>query len=145
MNDRRRTGVNRVQMADGSGRRIDVYTATMGRIRVWFGAAIAVCTLLGMIFAATRCGLGVEIYQQIKKESEPPAGVIYEQIEQTSREFIEEVQGVIQDDLDYFDREMRSQHDLSIRLEERQIAMEKKAADDKTDLIREIRRAGEGG
>ena len=130
---------------------MDVYTMTANRIKVWATAITAVLVLFGMVFAAARLARDVEIQNAIQEECEPPSGHIYREIESRSEMFLEEVQGVIQDDLDVFDgrfekldAEMKAQHDLGIRLEMKQIAIEDKMDDDKEDLIREIRRAGGG-
>ena len=144
MIDRRKTGVNRVQLQDGNGGKLDVYTMTANRIKVWAVTLAAVLTVCGMVFAAARFGVGIEIHQAIKKECDPPDGEIYREIEVRSKEFLEEFQGVFQDDLDVFDGEQREQGKAIARIETKQIALEEKMDDDKEDLIREIRLAGGG-
>ncbi len=152
MNDRRKTGVNRVLISDGNGGKLDVYTATASRIKVWASAIGSIFFVLGLAFGAARLGVGFEIHQAIDEECDPPNGVIYKEIESMSKEFLEEVQAVLQDDLDVFDErfekqeaDLKAQHEIVIRLDERQIAMEKARIEDKDDLIREIRRAGGNG
>lgn len=144
MTDRRATGVNRVQFDDGNGGSYDVYSMTANRVKVIAGAAISVLTLLGMIFAATRLGMGIEMKGVIEAETKPTDGIIYKAIEDQSEEFLEEVQAVIQDDLDVLEGQVQAEHDKLIRIEERQIAIQEKMDEDKAELIREIRRAGGG-
>lgn len=144
MTERRHEGVSRVQFSDGNGGTTDVYTMTIKRIKAIVGLLIALGTLSAMVFAAARFGVGIEVHQVIEREVKPPDGEIYRQIEQTSTEVIEEIQGVIQDDLDVLEGKVAEEHDRIIRIEERQIAIQKKMAEDKEDLIQEIRRAGGG-
>lgn len=146
MNDRRKPGVNRVQIEDGNGEKLDVYTMTAKRVRVWAAALIAVFMVVGMIYSAARYGVGFEVKEVIGDECQPPAGMIYREIESRSQLFLEEIQGVIQDDLDVFDErfekqeiEIKKQGELGIRLEERQIAMDEKIDDKQTEILRAIR------
>lgn len=144
MTERRQTGLNRVTTSDGNGGTFDVYTMTASRVKTWVSLMLAVGALMAMIFGAVRFGIGFEIHKVIDTEVTPPDGVIYKQIEKTSTEVVEEIQGVIQDDLDALDGNITKEHDRVIRIEERQIAIQKKMVEDKADLIREIRRAGGG-
>ena len=144
--DRRKTGINRVLISNGNGEKIDIITMTASRIKVWAGALIAMLTVAGMVYAAARYGVGFEIKEVIGEECQPPAGMIYREIESRSQLFLEEIQGVIQDDLDVFDDrfekqegELKEQHELGIRLEERQIAMDEKIDDKHTEVLRAIR------
>jgi hypothetical protein len=144
MNERRQEGVTRARYSDGNGGHSDVYTMTIKRVKALVGLLIALFTLAGMVFAAVRFGVGIEVHQVIDQEVKPPDGAIYEQIEKTSTEVIEEIQGVIQDDLDVLEGKVAEEHDRIIRIEERQIAIQHKMEEDKAELIREIRRAGGG-
>jgi len=144
MNERRSEGLTRARYSDGNGGHSDVYTMTIKRVKAFVGLLIALFTLAGMVFAAVRFGVGIEVKQVIDEEVKPPDGAIYEQIEKTSTEVIEEVQGVIQDDLDFLEGKVAEEHDRIIRIEERQIAIQQKMEEDKSELIREIRRAGGG-
>jgi hypothetical protein len=144
MNERRQEGVTRARYSDGNGGHSDVYTMTIKRVKALVGLLIALFTLAGMVFAAVRFGVGIEVHQVIDQEVRPPDGAIYEQIEKTSTEVIEEIQGVIQDDLDVLEGKVAEEHDRIIRIEERQIAIQRKMEEDKDELIREIRRAGGG-
>lgn len=144
--DRRKTGINRVRISNGNGEKLDVYTMTANRIRVWAAALIAVFMVLGVAYSAARYGVGFEVKKVIGEECRPPAGMIYQEIESRSQLFLEEIQGVIQDDLDVFDKrfekqegEIKKQGELGIRLEERQIAMDEKIDDKHTEVLRAIR------
>ena len=121
-----------------------MYTMTASRVKTWISLLLAVGALAAMVFGAVRFGVGYEIHQVIDTEVTPPNGSIYKQIERTSTEVVEEIQGVIQDDLDVLDESVKEEHDRIIRIEERQIAIQQKMEADKADLIREIRRAGGG-
>lgn len=144
MTERRQEGLTRARYSDGNGGHSDVYTMTINRVKAFVGLLIALFTLAGMVFAAVRFGVGIEVHHVIDKEAKPPDGAIYQQIEKTSTEVIEEIQGVIQDDLDVLEGKVAEEHDRIIRIEERQIAIQQKMEEDKADLIREIRRAGGG-
>ncbi len=144
--DRRKTGINRVQISNGNGEKIDIITLTASRVKVWATALIAVFMAVGAIYGAARYGVGFEVKEVIGEECQPPAGMIYREIESRSQLFLEEIQGVIQDDLDVFDKrfenqeaEIKKQGELGIRLEERQIAMDEKIDDKQTEILRAIR------
>lgn len=145
MTERRQEGVNRVRFSDGNGGTTDVYTMTANRIKVWVSLLVSVGALLTMVFAATRFGVGIEIHKVVDEEVLPPDGVIYKQIEKTSTEVVEEIQGVIQDDLDVLDKNITEEHDRVIRIEERQIAIQRKMEQDKEDILRAIRAQGGSG
>lgn len=145
MNDdveRRKPGVTRVRISDGNGGSSDVYTMTADRVKTWLGLLLSICALGGIVFGAVRFGVSIEIHKVIDNEIKAPHGTIYKQIEQTSTEVIEEIQGVIQDDLDSLEKKIEDEHDRVIRIEERQISIQQKMQQDKQELIQEIRRAG---
>lgn len=144
MDDRRQEGIKRVSFSDGNGGTTDIYTMTASKVKTWVGLLISVGTLLAMVFAATRFGVGIEAHKVIDTELEPPNGAIHIGIVKTATETVEEIQGVIQDDLDVLETRITEEHDRIIRIEERQIAIQRKMEADKQDLIREIRRAGDG-
>lgn len=122
-----------------------MYTMTANRVKTWVGLLLSLCALGGIVFGAVRFGVGIEVHNVIDKEVRPPDGVIYEQIEKTSTEVIQEIQGVIQDDLDVLDQSITEEHDRIIRIEERQIAIQRKMNQDKDELLRAIRAQGGGG
>jgi hypothetical protein len=121
--DPRKTGINRVLISDRNGGELDVYTMTAQRFRVWGGVVIAVFTICGMVFAAARFGVGVEVHQAIEEEATLETGAIHREIHRCTEEYMDEIVEVIQEDMEIFDEQLSVQHDLGIRLEERQIAM----------------------
>lgn len=137
--------MNRVKISDGNGGEVDVYTMTANRIRVWGAAIIAILTIGGMVFAAARFGVGVEVHQAIQAEATLETGAIHREIHRCAEEYMDEVVDMIQEDMTLFDGRLQEQHDLGIRLEERQIAITQQVNDNQQELIREIRRAGGGG
>ncbi len=140
--DRRRTGVNRVRILDGNGGKLDVYTLTAQRFRVWFGCVIAILTVCGMVFTAARFGVGVEIHQAIEAEAVEETGVIHREIRRCTEEYIDEVVEVIQDDMALFETQQQQQNELGIRLEERQIALISKVDGQHLAVIQAIQDAG---
>lgn len=147
--DRRKTGVNRVLISDGNGGELDVYTMTAQRLRVWAGAAVAVLAVCGMVFSAARFGVGVEVHHAIEEEATLEAGAIHREIHRCTEEYMDEIVEVIQEDMEIFDEQLSvqrgqlsDQHDLGIRLEERQIALDKKVDGQHVAVMQAIRDAG---
>lgn len=149
--DRRATGVQRVITTDGNGEKEDTYQFNVKRARTLVGFATAVVVLLltvgGAVLGGVRYGISSEVHTevegQIKHECEPQ-GMIDLHVKKVATELVDEFQEIVEDNIAEASIERSEQHDLSIRLEERQIAMEKKMVEDKADLIREIQRAGGG-
>ena len=147
--DRRSAGVQRVIVTDGNGGREDTYQFNVKRARALVGFMSAVFTLLlvvgGAVMGGVKYGISSEVHTEvegaIKHECEPD-GMIDIHVKKVATELVDEIQEIVEDNIADADIERQEQHDLGIRLEERQIAMEKKMADDKADLIREIQRAG---
>ncbi len=149
--DRRATdspGVHRTVATDGNGGKDDRLTVNVKTIRGIFGALTAIVifllTVSGAIWGGIRLGIGTEISDVVEAECEP-GGEIDQHVRQISEEYMDEVQGVLQDDLDVFDEEQREQGKAIARIETKQTALEEKMDDDKEDLIREIRIAGGNG
>ena len=128
--DRRSAGVQRVIVTDGNGGREDTYQFNVKRARALVGFMSAVFTLLLVVGGAVMGGVKYGISSEVHTEVEG------------ATELVDEIQEIVEDNIADADIERQEQHDLGIRLEERQIAMEKKMADDRADLIREIQRAG---
>lgn len=111
--DRRDQGVHRVEIADGNGGKTTAYHVNVERVRAWAAvASIALgmlVTIGGGVFAAVKLGIASEVHGQMKIEMEP-GGMLRRDLEDVSQEkaqeAIEEVQGVIQDDLDSFEDEL---------------------------------------
>jgi hypothetical protein len=104
--DPRQTGFNRVRFSDRNGEKLDVYTMTAQRFRVWAGCIIAIFTVCGMVFAAARFGVGVEVHQAIEEEATLETGAIHREIHRCTEEYMDEVLDVIQDDMSIFDGRM---------------------------------------
>ena len=146
--ERRRTGVHSVVSPDGNGGASVTYQASVTRARAWVGLISAVLGLAimigGMVWAGVKFGVKSEVRGQIEVECDPD-GMIHEEIEQTSREFIEEVQGVIQDDLDYMDNRLDKVEDTGIRLEAGQYAIADQQTRNQAELKMLIQRAIDDG
>jgi hypothetical protein len=106
--DRRRKGVQTVKISDGNGGELNLVTATFRQARFVLAMLIAIGTIFGGVFIAVRVGIGYEIHAAIKTEAREDGGIIQAEIRECTEEYIEEIQGVIQDDLDDFDKRMKS-------------------------------------
>lgn len=148
---RRAKGIQRVIATDGNGGREDTLQFNVKTARAWVGFTAAVVSLLlvvgGAVMGGVRHGINSEVHgeveDQIKVECEPD-GMIDIHVRKVATELVDEFQEIVEDNIAETSAELQEQHDLGIRLEERQIAMEKKIDSDKTDLIREIRSARGG-
>ncbi len=143
--DRRAEGVRRVIATNGNGDQDDSIQVNVKTIKGVFAALTAIVVFLltvgGAVWGGVRWGIGSEVHgeveEQIKIECEP-SGMIDVHVRKVATELVDEFQEIVEDNIADADAERQAQHDLGIRLEERQIAMEKKAVNDKADLIREI-------
>ena len=139
--DRRATGVQRVIATNGNGDKDDTIQVNVKTIKGVFAALTAVVVFLltvgGAVWGGVRWGIGSEVHSEIEAECEPN-GMIDTHVRKVATELVDEFQLIVEDNIADADAERQAQHDLGIRLEERQIAMEKKATTDKADLIREI-------
>ena len=131
-----------MRLSDRNGGKLDVYTMTAQRFRVWAGCIIAVLTVCGMVFAAARFGVGVEVHHAIEEEATLETGAIHREIHDCVEEYIDEVVDVIQEDMGFFDERLQDQHDLGIRLEERQIAIDAKVDGQHRAVMRAIQDVG---
>ncbi len=108
--ERRATGVHEIVITDGNGDKEVSYQINVRKVRAIAAAILAVGGVITMIgggiAAGLKLGVRTEVQGAIKKECDPPDGMIYKSIKHTAEEFIEEVQGVIQDDLDVLDGRM---------------------------------------
>lgn len=144
--DRRATGVQRVIATNGNGDKEDTYQFNVKRARALVGFVAAVAALLltvgGAVVGGVRYGIGSEVHEEvetkIKAECEPN-GMIDIHVRTVATELVDEFQEIVEDEIAEADAERQEQHDLGIRLEERQKAIEKNMIADKADLIREIR------
>jgi hypothetical protein len=145
MNDRRKTGVNRTVLTDNDGGKVEVYNASAGKVQTWVTLFVGLSILVGIVFAAARTGVQIEVKDAIKVEAQEENGVIYQEIHGQLEEMIEEVQGVFQDDLDVFEKEQKTMGEAVIRLEVRQIGVIKKVDDQHLEVMTELRAIRDGG
>jgi hypothetical protein len=93
-------------MEDGNGDKEDTLQFNVKTARAWVGFIAAVFSLAvaiaGAVWAGVQFGITGEVHEQIGVECEPD-GMIDRHVQRISKEYMEEVQGVIQDDLDDFD------------------------------------------
>ncbi len=148
--DRRATGVQRVIATNGNGDKDDTLQFNVKTARAWVGFIAAVFSLLlvvgGAVMGGVRWGINAEVGEEVEGQIETecePGGMIDDHVRKVATELVDEFQEIVEDNISDASVERREQHDLGIRLEERQIAMEKKMDSDKADLIREIQRAGD--
>lgn len=152
--DRRATGVQRVVFSNGNGEKDEMYSVNMTKAKTWLGMLATALTVLGTViggvWAGVQFGISSEVHDTVEAESQP-GGQIYQVVEDKAEEAIEEVQGVFQDDLDAFEKELKEfkgelkeTHDLGIRLEERQIAIQADVDEKHQELLRAIREGGGG-
>ncbi len=141
--DRRQTGVHEVRLPDGTS-----YQANVTKVRAWVGLVSAIITLSvlvgGMVLAGVKFGVTTQVKEIIEVECDPE-GMIYEEIEQTSMEFIEEVQGVIQDDLDYMDNRLDAVEVTGLELKMGQSSIADQQERDQAELKMLIQRAIDDG
>jgi hypothetical protein len=153
--DRRATGVQRVVVHNGNGLKDEMYSVNVTRAKTWLGmlatALTVVATVIGGVWAGVQFGISSEVHSEVERECKP-GGHIDQAIQRTADEHLEEIQGVLQDDLDDFDDrfrkqhvELQEQHDLGIRLEERQIAIQVDVDEKHQELLRAIQQASGGG
>lgn len=147
--DRRKTGINRVVISDGNGGEQIIWTAAIERAKVWIGFVLAVSALVTVVFGAVRFGVGVEVHQAIDNELEP-GGSIQQTMMAVSEEYIGEVQGVIQDDLDYLgsrvDTIEQTGRDLQagqIRINERFDEMAERVDRNQDEIMRMLHQAAD--
>ncbi len=150
--DRRATGVQRVIATNGNGDKDDTLQFNVKTARAGIGLLSAVVSLLlligGIAWTAVRYGVGAEVHHEVEEKIRvecEPDGMIDVHVKKVATELVDEFQEIVEDNIADASTERREQRDLGIRLEERQIAMEKKMDSDKEDLIREIQRAGGDG
>jgi hypothetical protein len=141
MNDRRRTGVNRVIIDDGNGGKREVInmSATWGKAHTILGVLVAIGTLLGGVFVAARTGVQIEVTDAIRVETQQDDGIIHREIHGCVEEMVEEVQAVFQDDLDIFEEEQQTIKETVIRLDERQIGVIEDVGENHEELMTELR------
>jgi hypothetical protein len=144
--DRRTKGIQRVIATDGNGAKDDSIQFNIQTAKVWINFAKALAALLvivgGAVWGGVRYGISSEVHDEIERECEP-RGMIDTHVRTVATELVDEFQEIVEDNIADTDIKLQEQHDLGIRLEERQIALQDKMDADKAELIREIRRAGD--
>lgn len=143
--NRRKTGVNQAILADGNGETMKVLTATAKTGQVIIGFLIALGTLFGGVYVVVSRGVNIEIQDAVETMAVDENSVFHREMADVAEEEALAVAGALQDDLDVFEAEQKAQGVTIIRMEERQINLEKKMAEDKKDIIREIQRIQPGG
>jgi hypothetical protein len=147
--DRRKTGVHSVVIQGGSDEPVASYQVNVTRARAWVGlvsAIIALAILIGgMVLAGVKFGVTTQVKEIIEVECDPQ-GMIDDHIQQTAYEMGEEIQGVIQDDLDYMDGRLDKVEDRGLELKMGQDAIADQQARDQAELKMLIQRAiNDGG
>jgi hypothetical protein len=117
--DRRETGVHKMTVTDANGDSETTYQFNVKRVRAWAAMILAVGGVITMIgggiAAGLRFGVRTEAENIIQTEC-APGGMIDSHIQQTAYEMGEEIQGVIQDDLDYMDGRLDNVEKMGIEL-----------------------------
>jgi hypothetical protein len=118
-NDRRGTGkpeagVNRVITTDGNGGKTDTIQFNIARAKVMVNFAKALVALLiivgGAVWGGVRWGINAEVHSEVETaiaDGCAPGGKINMHVRHISEEYMDEVQGVLQDDLDNLDDELK--------------------------------------
>ena len=106
MKDRRKTGVQRVVVKDGNGGKLDVYTMTLGRLKVWLGVLAALVAILSSVFAAVRVGVGFEVHTEIDRQTLEEDGVIHRKIEECAQQYIGEMKTTMDVEMEIFEERL---------------------------------------
>ncbi len=141
VNDRRKTGIHRTKIRDGNGVELDLVTVTAKKVKVVAGAITAVLMVLASVFAAVRLGVVTEVHKAIEVEAMDEEGAIHRVIHTCAEEYIGEVQGVIQDDLDMFERRIDDVEDMGVLLKAGQEAISSQQDRNQDELKMLIQRA----
>ena len=150
--DRRCTGVHKITMSNGNGGKTTAYQVNVERVKAWTTVASIMLGMLitigGGVFTAVQLGIAGEVRDRMRHEMEP-GGVVRSQVEEcaqhAAQEAIEEVQGVIQDDLDVLDTRMLEQRDRGIRVEQSVINLTDQVDENQEEIMRMLRQGGGGG
>lgn len=154
--DRRAVGVHTVKMTDGNGDKQEMIQVNVEKAKVWVNFLKAFVALIivvaGAVWGGVKWGISSEVHQEVEtamEEEMKAGGKIDMHLHEISRDAVEEVQGMIQDDLDYQDRRLdRLEIDvLAIKggVESIQQQQQRNADEIKLLLERAIREGGGGG
>ena len=137
------TGVHEVRLPDGTS-----YQATVTKVRAWVGVVSAIITLAvligGLVLAGVKFGVTTQVEEIIEVECDPE-GMIDDHIQQTAYEMGEEIQGVIQDDLDYMDNRLDKVEDRGLELKMGQDSIAEQQDRNQAELKMLIQRAIDDG
>ena len=130
MIDQRQTGMTKVGMTDKNGKRSEIYSINVAKIRGWIGLIMGIIflisTVVGGVWAGVKFGVASEISDIVETMATDERGVIHQEIHQCAEEYLGTVRTAIADDFETMETKLTEQGELSIRLEERQEAMETK-------------------
>ena len=130
MIDQRQTGMTKVGMTDKNGKRAEIYSINVAKIRAWIGLIMAIAmlvtTVVTGVWAGVRFGVAAEINSAIKATAVDEDGIIHQQIHECTEQYLDVVQTNISLDLEKMEGELTEQRELGIRLEISQENMETK-------------------
>lgn len=130
MTDLRQTGMTKVGMTDKNGKRAEIYSINVAKIRAWIGLIMAIITLATVVvtgvWAGVRFGVAAEIETTVEAMAINEDGVIHQQIHECTEQYLDTVQTSIGLDLEKLEGELTEQRELGIRLEISQDNMEVK-------------------
>jgi len=148
--DRRQSGVHRVTLSTKEGEETQ-YQFNVERVRGWLSLFIAAITLLSaisaVVWAAMAFGVQREALEVIETECKP-GGMIQSLAVDQATIVIEEVQGQIQDNLDYFDsqlHDMREQNTEVLSGQRAIIIQQERNTDEVKMLLQQAISGGGGG
>jgi len=150
--ERRATGVHRVIATNDNGGKEDTIHFNIKTARAWIGFLSALVGLLlivgGAVLGGVRFGISSEVHGEVETQIEvecEPGGMIDDHVKRVATELVDEFQEIVEDDIAETGIKLQEQHDLGIRLEERQIAIDKKVDANQEELLRAIEQSGGGG
>lgn len=111
--ERRATGVHKVTMTDGNGGKTEMVQVNVEKAKMIINFlkafVVFILTVAGAVWAGVKWGINSEVHQEVETQMEAemePGGKIDHHMHEISMEAIEEVQGVLQDDLDFQDQRL---------------------------------------
>lgn len=138
MNDRRAIGLRKTITTDGNGGTIEVYHFSMKKVQTWIGILIGMATIATIIFGAVRFGIGVEAREILEQEAVEEHGIIHSEMHECATEVVNAAAARLEKEINELDKQVSANTALNTRLEERQIAMEKKADEQHRETLHAI-------
>ena len=126
MNERRASGLHKTIFSDDKGNKIETYHFSANKASTWVGLIVGVAAIISIVFGAVRFGVGVEVKDIIRLEVQDENGVIRREMKECAEEVVAKRVARIQADLTDVENQVKTNTHLNVRLEERQIAMDKK-------------------